>query len=198
MLNWRRDELGGLVRKLTWPLAAAAATLVLAVAVLGPRHPANVIGLSLGVWLIAAAAAVLARRWRLAQRDPGGVASRIGATPLAVWGMALAHAGLGVTTLGVAAVTAWQSDKVLVMTPGERVAFAGETITLRDVRIVPGPNYDADQARFAVSGWAGDRTLVSERRLYPVSRTRTTQAGSALACLATPIFRSANATRTEA
>ena len=177
MLNWRRDELGGLIRKLTWPLGAAAATLIVALAVLGPRHLPNVIGLSLGVWLIAAAAAVLARRWRVGERDQGGVASRIDATPLAVWGMALAHAGLGVTTLGIAAVTAWQSDKVLVMTPGERVAFAGETITLQDVRIVPGPNYDADQARFAVSGWAGDRTLVSERRLYPVSQTRTTQAG---------------------
>ena len=50
-------------------------------------------------------------------------------TPLAVWGLALAHAGLGVTTLGVTAVTAWQTNKVLTMATGDSVRLAGRTVT---------------------------------------------------------------------
>jgi cytochrome c-type biogenesis protein CcmF len=121
---------------------------------------------------------ILLRRWRMGQSGLGQSLRLARATPLAIWAVALAHAGLGVTTLGISAVTAWQTNKVLSMTAGQQVALGGKTVTLDQVRIERGPNYEANQARFTVAGgMGGARTLISERRFYPVSQTHTTVAG---------------------
>ncbi len=181
MLNWKRDEGRALLRRLAWPAALAGAALLAAAATVGVGHLLAALGLALGVWLIGAAFAILARRWRLGQGSAGEMARLARTTPLAVWGMVLAHAGLGVTTLGIVTVTAWQSNKVLAMSAGQSVDLAGKTVTLRSVRVARGPNYEANQARFEVSGAGvfgagGTRTLIAERRFYPVSQTHTTQA----------------------
>jgi cytochrome c-type biogenesis protein CcmF len=89
----------------------------------------------------------------------------------------MAHAGLGLLTLGVAGVTAWQSDKVLTMHPGDTIAFAGRTVTLDALAMVDGPNYRARQARFAISGRGGAFPMISERRIYVSSQSQTTEAG---------------------
>ncbi|MEO8926602.1 MAG: heme lyase CcmF/NrfE family subunit [Caulobacteraceae bacterium] len=176
MLNWKRDKARTLVRRLAAPLVLAGVALVVATLFAGLGRVLSVLGLSLGVWLIAAAAAVLARRWRIGHGSGTEVLRLARTTPLAVWGMVLAHAGLGVTTLGITAVSAWQTNKVLTLTAGQSTALAGKTVTLQSVHIVRGPNYEANQARFEVSGVGGARTLISERRFYPVSQTHTTQA----------------------
>jgi cytochrome c-type biogenesis protein CcmF len=180
MLNWRRDEARALLRRLLWPGALAGTLFVGVAAFAGLGHLLAALGLALGVWLIGAAVALLARRWRVGQGSGAEIARLARMTPLAVWGLALAHAGLGVTTLGITAVTAWQSNKVLTMAPGDAVALAGKTVTLEQIQIVRGPNYEANQARFEVSGAGGARTLISQRRFYPVSQTYTTQAAIGL------------------
>jgi cytochrome c-type biogenesis protein CcmF len=140
----------------------------------GPSRLLNALAIGVGVWLVAAAAAALARRWRA---QPGSWARRLRATPLAVWGLVLAHAGLGVVVVGIAADTGWTSEKVLAMSPGQPVALAGRTVTLQSVARVEGPNYEARQAVFAETGPEGGHALVSERRYFPVSGTWTTLAG---------------------
>jgi cytochrome c-type biogenesis protein CcmF len=177
MLNWKRDEGRSLLRRLRWPLVMALAVFIGAAAIGGVGRLLSALGLALGVWLIAAAVAVLARRWRLGEAARADLPALVRSTPLAVWGMVLAHAGLGVTTIGISAVSAWQSNKVLTMAAGQSVALAAGTVTLRSVEVVRGPNYEANQARFDVAGPLGHRTLISERRFYPVSQTHTTQAG---------------------
>lgn len=177
MLNWKRDDGRPLLGRLRWPLVTALAVFIAAAAIGGIGRLLSALGLGLGVWLIAAAVAVLARRWRLGEVTRADLPALVRSTPLAVWGMVLAHAGLGVTTIGISAVSAWQSNKVLTMAAGQSVALAGGAVTLRSVEVVRGPNYEANQARFDVDGPLGHRTLISERRFYPVSQTHTTQAG---------------------
>ncbi|HEY1929991.1 MAG TPA: heme lyase CcmF/NrfE family subunit [Caulobacteraceae bacterium] len=176
MLNWKRDEGVALLRRLRVPALAAAAALVLAILIFGVRHAMAAIGFALGAWLLVGAGAVLARRWRLGEERRSDLPRRIRATPLAVWGLALAHAGLGVTTLGITSMAGWQSNLVTSMTPGQSVAIAGKHVTLTSVRMVEGPNYQASQAAFEVETLAGPRRMVSERRLFPASQTTTTQA----------------------
>jgi cytochrome c-type biogenesis protein CcmF len=176
MLNWKRDEGVALLRRLRVPALAAAAALVLAILVFGVRHAMAAVGFALGAWLLVGAGAVLARRWRLGEERGAGLPRRIRSTPLAVWGLALAHAGLGVTTLGITAMAGWRSNLVTSMTPGQSVAVAGKHVTLTSVRMVDGPNYQASQAAFEVETLAGPRLMVSERRLFPASQTTTTQA----------------------
>ncbi len=168
MLNWKRNELAELGRRLRWPAAAAAAAFIVGVIVFGLKNVLTAAGIALGVWLIAGAGMVLVRRWR-----GGDVLRRARTTPAAVWGMVLAHAGLGVLTLGVTCVTAFQADHVLAMKPGDTTELAGEPVRLNSVETVFGPNYEAMQARFDV----GKRALTSEKRLYPSSGNTTTEAG---------------------
>ena len=154
-----------------------AVTLVVAAAVFGIAHLFAALGLALGVWLIVGAFIVLARRWRIGQVSRSDMFGLVRSTPLAVWGLVIAHAGLGVTTVGITAVSAWQTNKVLSMSPGQSVKLAGNTITMVALRPVNGPNYEANQAQFDVVGAFGRSNLTSERRMYPSSQTTTTDAG---------------------
>jgi cytochrome c-type biogenesis protein CcmF len=177
MLNWKRHELRDVIFRLRWPIALASLALVLGVLAFGVTQILAVCGLALGLFLIAGAIAIPARAWKTGQHLGGDLSRFLRAMPLAVWGMTLAHAGLGVTTIGITAVTDWQTNKVLSMTPGQTVELAGAQITLNSVQQVLGPNYQANQARFTVASHAGTRVLTSETRLYPDSQTSTTEAG---------------------
>jgi len=177
MLNWKRHELRDIVWRLRGPIALAGLALLLGILSFGWQQILAVFGIALGLFLIAGAVAVPARYWKLGQHMGGSFRRFLRATPLAIWGMALAHAGLGVTTLGITAVTAWQTSKVVEMSVGQTVDLAGAQVTLSSVGPVTGPNYQANQARFSVVSRAGTRVLVSESRLYPASQTQTIQAG---------------------
>ncbi len=177
MLNWKRDTIPRLLARLRGPAILAGGMFAIIGVAFGPSRAFAALGLALGVWLIAGAGAILARRWRVGEVPRGEALSLARATPLAVWGLVIAHAGLGVTAIGVTAVGTWQTNKVLSMRVGQSAGLAGNTITLTALRPVEGPNYEADQARFEVKGAFGRRTLVSERRLYEASQTTTTDAG---------------------
>jgi cytochrome c-type biogenesis protein CcmF len=174
LLNWKKDSLGPLLTRLRWPALAAAVTALGAMALFGFQHVLAALGAALGVWLIAGSGMVLARRWGPAAQ--GGLLGRVRATPLAVFGLALAHAGLGVTTLGITAMAGCQSNAVVAMVPGQSLTLAGKSVTLTGFRSLEGPNYEAAQARFAIDTLAGPRTLISERRFFPESQTTTTEA----------------------
>jgi cytochrome c-type biogenesis protein CcmF len=180
LLNWRRDELGALWRRIRWPAGLAGAALVIAAIFVGVGHLFTAFGVALGVWLIVGALTLLARRWRVGESNFTELRRLIRATPLAVLGLVMAHAGLGVLTLGVTGMTSWQTNKVLTMVTGQSVSLAGKTITLDSLQNVPGPNYEATQAQFNVVSRLGHRTLVSQRRVFPVSQTHTTVAAIGL------------------
>ena len=177
MLNWKRNVAREVLTRLRWPLIVSALALMLGILAFGIGQVLAAAGLALGSLLIAGAIAIPARHWKISSSLGGNLGRFLRATPLAVWGMTAAHAGLGVTAIGVTAVTAWQSNKILEMKVGQSVELAGAQYTLNSIGDVVGPNYQAEQARFTVSSHAGSRTLVSERRLFPASQTTTTQAG---------------------
>jgi cytochrome c-type biogenesis protein CcmF len=174
MLNWKRDEPREVLRRLRIPAAVAVAAIVLAVATGSWKAPLTAGGLGLAAWLIAGALAILGRRWWAGRAD---LARSVRTTPKSVWGLAIAHLGLGLLTLGVTGVSSWETSKVVAMRPGDSTAFAGRTITVPAFETVQGPNYEAAQARFEVSGRGGAYTLTSQKRFYPSAQTQTTEAG---------------------
>jgi len=177
MLNWKRSSASEVLRRLRWPIVVSASLLVFCTIIFGIGKVAAAGGVALGVFLILGAFAVLAARWRLGPARRSDIGRLIWSTPLPVWGLVLAHAGLGATTIGITGVTAFQTNKVLEMTPGVTVDLAGERVTLDSIATVQGPNYQADRAFFNVESFWGSRELVSERRLYPASGTQMTKAG---------------------
>ncbi|HUO92627.1 MAG TPA: heme lyase CcmF/NrfE family subunit [Rhizomicrobium sp.] len=174
MMNWKRGDAGEVVRRLRWPILGALFLFGIFTAIFGIARAGAMAGVALGLFLIFGAFAVLASRWRFGVQ---GVAHRIWSTPLPIWGLALAHAGLGITTIGISAMSAFQTNVVVQMTPGQAVDLAGSRVTLDSIAHVQGPNYEADRAFFNVESSFGTRELVSEKRFFPVSQTPMTKAG---------------------
>ena len=174
MLAWKRDSLGALWQKLRWPVIVTLAVWGGLWALLGVAKASSAFGLALGFWLILGGTLALLRRWRGAS----GFSWRlVRTTPAAVFGMALAHAGLGVTTAGVAVMSGYATSKILVMRPGETTMLGDMQVTLTSVSPVQGPNYQAVAARFRTQQGGRVDDLTSERRFYPISRNQTTEAG---------------------
>jgi len=135
----------------------------------------------LAVWVLGGAAVDLGTR----TGRSGGLGQRLGRLrrlPGADWGKAIAHAGLGVTTIGIAGLMAWQVQDIRVAQIGDRYSVAGwgpwqYDIRLNDVRRVEGPNYGSTMAEIDVL--KGDRVvaqLTPEKRVYPVAGMPTTEA----------------------
>ncbi len=183
MLTWKRDSLPALWAKLKLPLVVTLAVWGVLWAALGMAQATAAFGLALGFWLILGGVLLLLRRWRVPAgggRPASGLSWRlVRTTPAAVIGMALAHAGLGVTTAGIAMMSGYATSKILVMRPGETTALGGLRVTLTGVGQLQGPNYQAVQARFSIEERGSRRELTSEKRFYPVSRNQTTEAGIA-------------------
>ncbi len=174
MLPWKRGDLLAAMDRLKFAALAAFAA-ALAVAAFAQSGPWLAIpGVGLGVWVIAAAIAELFDRIRPLR--PGRLARAIG-LPRAAWGMTLAHAGMGVTLLGIVASTAWQVESLQAMRPGESVELAGYRFTFEGARSIDGPNYTGVEGRFRVDRDGRElTTLTPESRSYPTPPMETTEA----------------------
>jgi cytochrome c-type biogenesis protein CcmF len=111
--------------------------------------------------------ATLAETWR-----------RLGNLPRAAYGSVLAHAGLGLAVIGIVATTAWRSEAIIALKPGESAEIGGYTLALRGVAARDGPNYREQAAVFAVTRDGRTVTeLAPSKRKFTVERTDTTEAG---------------------
>ena len=174
-MPWKRGR--ARAARAMWPAG------VLAVAVMGlvwamqtGRSLGGPVGAALGVWLVAGSAVDL---WSRTGR--GDVVNRLGRLarlPGADWGKTIAHAGLGVTIFGVAALTVWERETLAVLDIGDTLSVGTVEATLEAVERVNGPNYVATVATLAVTEGGRDLgVLRPEKRVYPVARMPTTEAG---------------------
>jgi cytochrome c-type biogenesis protein CcmF len=80
---------------------------------------------------------------------------------------AIAHAGLGVSLIGIAAV-AWRTEVVDVLGPGQSLAVAGYNLRFDGVGVVDGPNFRAARAIIEVrDGTQLIALMTPEKRYYP-------------------------------
>ena len=176
MMPWKRGRMRRVLRQLAPVMVLAIAVLGLVWAVQSGRSLMGPIGLALATWLVLGAAVDLWSR----TGSQGGIAGRMGRLrrlPRADWGKAVAHAGLGVTMAGVAAMLAWEAEDIRVMNIGESLELEGYTVTLQDVRRSQGPNYESTTADMRLS--KNGRTIGimhPEKRYYPVAQMPTTEA----------------------
>ncbi|MGB7433689.1 MAG: cytochrome c-type biogenesis CcmF C-terminal domain-containing protein, partial [Ahrensia sp.] len=106
-----------------------------------------------------------------------GLARLVG-MPRSNWGTALAHAGIGVTTLGIVGVTTFEQESVQRMAPGDMAQIAGYGIRFDSLEPGRGPNYVYDRANFTIFvDGVEDHAFSSEKRVYTASNTPTTEAG---------------------
>ncbi|MBT8459335.1 MAG: heme lyase CcmF/NrfE family subunit, partial [Boseongicola sp.] len=148
MLPWKRAKIANTMRPLWIVMAMTFAVAALVWVIQTERSLIAPIGSALGSWLVFGSAADL---W---QRTGRGSFSnrlrRILRLPRADMGRVTAHAGLGITFIGIAALTAWQIEDIRVATPGESFRVGSYDVTLVDVRQVEGPNYISTMAEMRV------------------------------------------------
>jgi cytochrome c-type biogenesis protein CcmF len=179
LLAWKRGDLFAAAQRLTVAFALAALAGILALLFLDRNAALAALGIGLAFWLIFGALTDLALRAGVGKVTPTTALRRLAGLPRSAHGTALAHLGLGLSTLGVVAVVTLQTETILTMKPGETVDVAGYTLRFEALNPHRGPNYTEDQGVFPVFEADGDRiaTIVSSKRLYTARRMPTTEAG---------------------
>jgi cytochrome c-type biogenesis protein CcmF len=130
------------------------------------------IGMTLGCWIVLA---VLKDVFINAKQADGSL--KFSAVPLNHIGMALAHAGIAITVIGVTMVSTYEKEMNVKMAPGESVNLSGYTIEFAGTKDVLGPNYSAIQGQLEVLLDGDFVTLLKpELRTYKVQRAGMTEA----------------------
>ena len=162
-LAWRRGDLKEAVRALMPAIGAAIIAALIVLTFAAPRALAGSGAFAIAAWLIAASVIDLSKR------------GRWNVIPASAFAAALAHAGLGITLMGIAGTTLWRSEALQVLGPNETMTIDGYTLRLHGVYRVDGPNYQAARALIEVR--ENDRviaTMAPEKRLYPAEQQDTT------------------------
>ena len=178
MLKWKRAELSEAWSRLKLAGAAGAATALLVLALTFGRAALTALAMGLAAWLVAGSLVALAHRIRIGRAPFATCLQLARSTPRSFYGLVIAHAGVGLTIAGIAGMSSWATEQVLLMRPGQATTLSGYEFKLASVGRVPGPNYTADQAVFHVlRGSSFVSEIISERRFFPVRQQQTTSAG---------------------
>ncbi len=164
LMRWRAMDWAGLGRRLAPALVLGLAAIGVAMA-LGMRSPLALAGVALSAWL--AAASVMIFRGRKLRR--------IRHIPASVWGTALAHLGIAVTTLGISVSGAGTVEALANLAPGGRLTAGAYTAQVEDIAPTAGPNYTAIRGIITVIGPGGTHVLTPERRTFVGPGNETTE-----------------------
>ncbi len=137
LLRWRQDRVDRIGKEVELFAALVLATLIL-VSLLADVEILPLLGLALGIGL--AVASLLPLRGRKLSR-----------TPLATWGMVVAHFGVAVSLLGMASESAFTQERLAAVEEGGSTSVGPWTVVLEGVEPMAGPNFTAMQARIAAS-----------------------------------------------
>ncbi|WP_424940935.1 heme lyase CcmF/NrfE family subunit [Aliiroseovarius sp. S253] len=175
MLPWKRAKIGRAVKQLVPALVLSIAVLALVWAMQTGKSALGPIGMFLGTWLVAGSMTdIFSRTGRGAI---AGRLSRLTRLPGADWGKFAAHAGLGITMMGISGLMAWEVEDIRVAQIGETFQVAEYDISLVNVGREQGPNYISTKAEIRVDRDGSHlTTLYPEKRVYPVQAMPTTEA----------------------
>jgi cytochrome c-type biogenesis protein CcmF len=177
LMGWKRAELGAVLQRLWFALAASLAIILLTLALDHGRNVLAALAMGLAAWLIFGAAVEWAERVKLFRAPLATVWSRAVNLPRAAWGMTIAHAGLGLMVLGITGSTAWQTEVIRLVRMGDAFDVAGYSFVFKGTQRHEGPNFIATRAIFEV--YDGERlyaVMAPEKRLFPAAGSTTTEA----------------------
>jgi cytochrome c-type biogenesis protein CcmF len=172
-LAWKRGDIVGALQRLWIALAAAIVVTLAGLYVTQGGPVLAVLGLGLAAWMFVGALVEWSDRVRLFRGGLGESWRRARNLPRASYGMTIAHMGLAVTIAGIAA-SAFQTERIVVMRPGDDLPLAGYVLHLDGVDKVQGPNFTAEEASITVH--RGDDVIGimhPEKRFFPVQQMST-------------------------
>ncbi len=178
LLGWKRGDIASATQRL---LAAALLSLVAVAAAFALKHRGPVMapfGVGIAVFVMLGALTDIAERTMILRIPFNAVWHRAIGMPRSVWGTAFAHFGIGATLLGIVSVTAWGSEHIAAIKPGEVIDVSHYRLTFDGTFDRPGPNYRDVVGHFTVRRASGEIIGVLEptRRTFPARNMATTEA----------------------
>ncbi len=161
LLAWRRER-RPVLRQLRVPALLGVTTLAITIILWPGMQILPRLGFIIAGYL--AAASILP----LVGRNPLRA-------PLATWGMVVAHFGIAVALLGMAANAAFTSEKLAIAAPGEVLGVGPWQVQLARVTPTAGKNWTAIKAELRASRGSGAITLEPETRYFSDPPTATNE-----------------------
>ena len=178
LMAWKRGDLFAVGQRLVFAFGAALLVALAALLLIDRVSAFAALGIGIAVWLIAGALTDLATKSGLGKVKPGVALRRFAGLPRSTYGTALAHAGLGVTTLGLACTLSLQAERITTMKPGDSAEIAGYQLQMDGMAPVRGPNFTEDRAHFVLTRNGNPiGEVYSAKRLYTARQMPTTEAG---------------------
>ena len=178
LMGWKRGDLVGVGQRLLAAALLAGLAVVAASAIERGGPVLAPFGVGIAVFVMAGAVTDIAER-TLVLRVPFRAALRRAlGLPRSAWGTAFAHFGMGVTLLGIVAVTAWGSERIAEIKPGDHLDIAHYRLTFDAMFNRDGANYHDFVGRFTVHRMNGELIGAMEpsRRMFPSRNMAITQA----------------------
>jgi cytochrome c-type biogenesis protein CcmF len=180
MMAWKRGDALGAAKRLWLALVGAAVVFVGTYIAAGGSivEVGAAFGMGLAAWLLLATVIEWAERVHLFRGSLGNSLKRAAGLPRAAYGMTLAHAGTAILIIGVVGNTAWKTESIQVMAPGETLEVSGKTYLFEGAERVEGPNYSAIRGHVTLMDAEGRvlARLDPEKRDYNARAMDTTEA----------------------
>ncbi len=177
-LAWKRGDVYGAAQRLIGVALVAIAVIAVTLAIVQRGPWLAPFGIALGVWVMAGAMSEVLFRVKFGTAAASEVIRRLVNLPRSALGTGLAHFGIGLTTVGIIATSAYRSELVTVVKPGETVEIAVYALKFEGVTQNKGPNYTEQIGSFKVTRAGADVTVLNPtKRLYDQPPQPTTEAG---------------------
>jgi cytochrome c-type biogenesis protein CcmF len=178
LMGWKRGDLLGAAQRL---LAAAILAAVAVAAAFAVTHGGPVLapfGVGIAVFVMAGAVTDIVERTMVLRLPLRATVRRALGLPRSAWGTAFAHFGVGVSLLGIIGVTAWGSERLAELNPGQSLDIAHYRLTFDGLINRTGPNYRDVVGHFTVFRTNGELIGAMEpsRRTFPAREMSTTEA----------------------
>ena len=177
LMAWKRADLRGVLSRMKAIVFACLALWGFVWWYATDLSPLPAFGIALATWIAMGALLEFAERIQLFRIKPGASLRRAAGLPRSAYGMSVSHLGVAVLVAGITASSAWQTEIIRAMQPGDSQEIAGYTLVFEGVNPGQGPNYTYERGQFAVLR-DGEQIAIMEpeKRQFFVQTMLTTEA----------------------
>ncbi len=176
-LAWKRGDLLGVAQRLA---AAVGISVLITIAIFAWTRGGPVaapLGIGLGAWLILGSLTDIVARSTRGGAKASLILRRAAGIPLAAWGSAIAHAGVGISVIGIAA-TAWGTERIAQVRPGDMLDAGPYQVRLERTFVRNGPDFRETVASFVILSEGKPVGLIEPgKRVFMAQTMPTSEAG---------------------
>ncbi len=176
-LAWKRGDLMGAAQRL---IAAGCAGLICAATIWAWMRGGAAfapLAIGLGVFVVLGALTDMIERTALLSASLPTSWRRARGMPRSAWGTIFAHAGLGITLIGIVCETTWSSERIASMKVGDVASISGYAVMLENTGQQAGPNFRETIGRFSVAlDGSPIGIMTPSKRTFTTRNSSTTEA----------------------